>query len=145
MSKKEVIEVNADISETMQRKMKIYIVVSLLIGFLGGVVAGGVVVFYSKASRTLDDVHEVKVDFDKAKVVVGGDYKKASKVVGEVGKEGTEKAKESVRNVDAEELGEATTKGTKEVGSAFKKALIKRIKKLEGKEEDCKDCGCEHE
>lgn len=131
-------EVTKDNVDSAKKTLYTYVAIALLIGFIGGCAVGAFLAFSSKVSRTLDDAHEVKVDFDKAKVVVGGDYKKASKAVSAVGKEGTEKAKESVRNVDAKELGDATTKGTKEVGSAFKRALIKRIKDLEGKE----DCGC---
>jgi hypothetical protein len=88
----------------------------LVIGLLVGGLTGAGVVAGSKASQVADDVHEVKQDFDKAKVHVAEDYKAVSG-----------KAKEAVNNVDAKELGESATEGTKEVGRALKDRLIGEI------------------
>lgn len=90
----------------------VVIFATFLISSIGGYTAGTM----GKAARFMDDVHDVKQDYDKAKGKVVEDYEVVS-----------DKAKESVKNVDAVELGESTTKGLKEVGGAVKKRLIDYI------------------
>lgn len=104
-----------------RRVAKIGIFATFLFCSIGGFIAGALYAGSSKAVRLLDDVHDIKQDYDKAKGEVAEDLKTVSN-----------KAKESVENVDAKELGESTTKGLKEIGSAAKNRIIDRIKAKNG-------------
>lgn len=103
----------------MKQETKKMVASFIVGGLLGGLIGAGTVAG-SKASRLADDVHEVKQDFDKSKHRVADDYKKATKALGT-------KGKEVLNNVDAAELGESATEGTKEVGRALKDRLINEI------------------
>jgi uncharacterized membrane-anchored protein YhcB (DUF1043 family) len=108
-----------------------FAVLALIVGFIAGTFTGVVGMGASKAARLADDVHDVKQDFDKAKVKVVDDYEVVS-----------DKAKEAVKEVDAKELGEAATEGLKDLGSdtkekaktvtdALKDRMLKKLKKNE--------------
>ena len=125
-------------SQNVSRSLMIVVAIS---AFISGLFLGIGVMMVSKTSRALDDAHEVKQDYDKAKVVVVDDYKKTRKEVGAVGKKSSLKAQESIQNMDAEALGEAATEGSKEIGGVFKRALISKIKKFD-KPGPCTNCGC---
>lgn len=92
----------------------------MLIGFVLGGALGAGIVAGSKASRLADDAHEVKQDYDKVKGKVADDYKATTEAIGS-------KGKEVLGNMDAKELGEGATEGTKEVGRALKDRLINEI------------------
>ena len=99
-----------------RRVAKVAIFATFLLCSIGGFIAGATYAGSSKAIRLMDDVHDVKQDFDKSKAKIADDYGVVS-----------DKARESVGHVDAKDLGESTTKGIKEIGGAAKKRLIDKI------------------
>lgn len=112
-------------NDSTKRNMRI---IHVGAGFLIGFLVGAGFMAASKANRLADDIHAVKQDYDKAKVKVVEDYKAVS-----------EKGKEAIKNLDANDLGKSATEGlkdlghsakegTKELGAAWKDKMLKKLK-----------------